>query len=78
MNREVHNYSTKNNFDFHLPNVNLVKYQNGVYYVGIKLYNHLPTDIKNLVRDQKLFEFALRRFLRFSSFIHWRSFITLR
>jgi hypothetical protein len=52
MNREVHNYKTRNKSDFHLPNVNLTKYQKGVYYIGVKLYNHLLTNIKNLVYNQ--------------------------
>ena len=53
MNREVHNYNTRNNSDFHLSSVNLTRYQKGLHYMGIKLYNHLPTDIKNLVHNQK-------------------------
>jgi hypothetical protein len=74
MNREVHSYNTRNNTDFHLPNVNLTKYQKGVYYMGIKLYNHLPTDIKNLVHNQKLFGSFLRRFLHFNSFYSLEEF----
>jgi hypothetical protein len=52
MNREVHNYNTRISSDLHLPNANLTKYQKGVYYMGIKLYYHLPTDIKNLVNNR--------------------------
>jgi hypothetical protein len=53
MNKEVHNYNTRNSSDFHMPNANLTKYQKGVYYMGIKLYNQLPIDIKNSVKNQK-------------------------
>jgi hypothetical protein len=66
MNREVHNYNTRNSSNFHLPNANLTKHI-GVYYMGIELYNHLPTDIKNLVINQKLFGSALKSFLHSNS-----------
>jgi hypothetical protein len=32
-----------------LPTANLTIYQKGVYYSGIKIYNHLPTAIKDFV-----------------------------
>jgi hypothetical protein len=71
MNKEVHNYNTRNSSNFHVPNANLTKYQKGVYCKGIKLYNQLPTDIKNSVNNQKLFGSALK------SFLHCNSFYTL-
>jgi len=30
-----------------------IKYQKGVYYQGIKIYNHLPKTIKDLSGDKK-------------------------
>jgi hypothetical protein len=71
MNREVHNYNTRNSSNFHMPNANLTKYQKGVYYMGFKLYNQLPIDIKNSVNNQKLSGSALK------SFLHSNSFYTL-
>jgi hypothetical protein len=30
-----------------MPNANVTKYKKGVYYTGIKLFNHLPPKIKS-------------------------------
>jgi len=32
--------------NFHQLSVNLTKYQKGVYYLGVKVFNKLPTYIK--------------------------------
>jgi hypothetical protein len=67
MNKEVHNYNI-NSSNFHMPNANLTKYQKGVYYMGMKLFNQLPIDIKNSVNNQKLFGSALKSFFYSNSF----------
>ena len=51
-----------------MPNANLTKYQKGVYYMGIKLFNHLPPKIKSLNYDIKVFKPALKDYLLFHSF----------
>ena len=38
-------------------------FQKGVYYSGIKIYNHLPTAIKDLSGDKNKFKLALNRYL---------------
>jgi hypothetical protein len=43
-----------------MPNTNLTKYQKGVYYTGIKLFNNLPPTIKSLNHDIKVFKPALK------------------
>jgi hypothetical protein len=48
--------------------LNLSKYQKGVYYSGIKIFNHLPQNIKNLSCKVKKFKLALKRFLLMGSF----------
>jgi len=50
MNSEIHGINTRNNSNFHRPLVNLTTYKNGTYYTGIKVFNYLPTHIKNLSR----------------------------
>jgi len=35
-------------FDLYIPKANLTVYKKGVYYSGIKIYNHLPIAIKDL------------------------------
>ena len=43
-------------------------YQKGVYYSGIKIYNHLPTAIKDLSNDKNKFKLALKKYLLHNSF----------
>jgi len=43
-------------------------YQKGVYYSGIKTYNHLPTAIKDLSGDRNKFKLALKRHILHNSF----------
>jgi hypothetical protein len=50
---------------------NLTIYQRGPYYFGIKLFNHLPSSIKELACNAKRFRVAL------SAFLHTKSFYTL-
>jgi hypothetical protein len=39
-NSDIHNISTRYRYNLHVPNTNLSKYQKGVYYSGIKLFNN--------------------------------------
>jgi hypothetical protein len=48
MNSEVHTINTRHTSDLHPPSINLTKYQKRVYYSGIKIFSHLPHNIKNL------------------------------
>jgi hypothetical protein len=45
--------------DLYVPTANLAMYQKSVYYSGIKIYNHLPTAIKDLSGDKNKFKLAL-------------------
>jgi len=51
--------NTRHNDNLHVPSDNLPVYQRGVYYSGIKIFNHLPTAIKNLSDNKKKFQIAL-------------------
>jgi len=55
-------------FDLYVPTASLMVYQKGVYYSGIKIYNHLPTAIKDLSDDVNKFKLALKRYLLHNSF----------
>jgi len=48
-NNEFHQYNTRTNKNLHLPSIHLMKYAKGPYVNTIKVYNHLPKNIKNLV-----------------------------
>jgi hypothetical protein len=62
-NTNVHNLNTGRKYDLHMPNTNLTKYQKGVYYTDIKLFDNLPPTIKSLNRDIKVFKPALKDYL---------------
>jgi len=67
-NSQVHKINTRQTFDLYVPTADLTVYQKGVYYSGIKIYNHLPTVIKDLSDDKNKFKLALKRYLLHNSF----------
>jgi len=67
-NSQVNKINTRQTFDLYIPTANLTIYQKGVYYSGIKIYNHLPTAIKDLANDKNKFNLALKRYLLHNSF----------
>jgi hypothetical protein len=60
-NSQVHKINTRQTFNLYVPMANLTMYQKGVYYSGIKIYNHLPTAIKDLSNDKNKFKLALKK-----------------
>jgi hypothetical protein len=67
-NSQVHKINTRQTSNLSLPTANVATHQNGVYYSGIKIYNHLPTVIKDLFGDKNKFKLALKRYLLHNSF----------
>ena len=67
MDSEIHSINTRNNSDFPLPLINLTTYKNGNYYIGIKVFNYLPTHINNVSHNVNQFRLALRDFIQFHS-----------
>ena len=59
----MHTINTRHNNNLHVPAANLTLYQKGVYYSGIKIFNHLPTTIKNLSDDKNKFQTTLKKSL---------------
>jgi hypothetical protein len=62
-NADVHSVNTRNNLDFHL-----LVYQKGVHYNGVRLFNILPSSIKQLTHDPKRFLTVLKGLLYAHSF----------
>jgi hypothetical protein len=60
-NSQVHKINTRQTFSLYLPSANLALYQKGVYYSGIKIYDHLLTAMKDLSGDKNKFKVALKR-----------------
>jgi hypothetical protein len=67
-NSAIHSINTRQGSDLHLPTNKLAKVQKGVYYSGIRIFNNLPQDIKNLLNDVNKFKQALKKFLLAGSF----------
>jgi len=67
-NYQNHSVHTRFKTNLHLPIANLTKLQKGVYYSGIKIFNNLPHNIKDLANETKLFRNALKRFSLSNSF----------
>jgi len=67
-NNGIHKFGTRQHHSFHHPSANLKKYQTGVFYMGIKIYNSLPTYIKKESINTKKFESLLKNFLCENSF----------
>ena len=66
-NNEIHKYITRNN-NLHPALTNLMKYNNGPYVSGIKVFNHLPQYLKALDHNSLHFRSSLKRFLYHHSF----------
>jgi hypothetical protein len=62
-NSEIHNLNTRYNNNLHVPLTNLTIVQKGVLYSGGRLFNSLPSQIKSLSGDLRLFKRMLKSFL---------------
>ena len=51
-NNESHNLDTIQRNNLYFPQANLIIYQKGAYYSGIKIFNNLPLEIKNVAGNQ--------------------------
>jgi len=60
-NSQVHKINTRQTSDVHVPTANVTIYQKGVYYSEIKIYNYLPTAIKDVSGDKNKFKLVLKR-----------------
>jgi hypothetical protein len=68
VNSEIKDINTRNTLNLHLPISNMSVYQKGTYYSGIKVFNSLPSQIKDLSHKRNQFKRALKNFLYFHSF----------
>ena len=44
VNSEIRHINTRQNANLHQPSVNMTKHQKGVYYLGVEVFNMLPSD----------------------------------
>jgi len=57
-----------------LTQTRLTKCQKGVYFAGIKFFNHLPESIKKLSYSTEKFKSELKKFLLLGSFYSFEEF----
>jgi len=69
-NNENQNLDTKQSSNLYLPQANLTIYQKGAYYSGIKIFNNLPLEVKNIADNQNKLKIALKKILAHSLFLH--------
>jgi len=64
-NNENLNLGTRQSNNLYLPQANLTIYQKGAYYSGIKIFNNLPLEIKNVAgnKKKKKLKIALKKVL---------------
>ena len=63
LNSQIHNIYTLHNDNLHLPSSGLTLIQKAVANSGCKIYNHLPSQIKNISNNAALFKSTLKKFL---------------
>jgi len=68
VNSEMHGIITRQKSYLSQPQANLTLYQKGVHYSGVKVFNNLPPNIRNLFSDVKKFNLELGKYLHLKSF----------
>jgi len=68
VNAEIHHIDTRHHANFHQTSVNMTKYQKGVYCLGVKAFNMLPSYIKTEFDNPKKFKVVLQKLLYKKSF----------
>jgi hypothetical protein len=67
-NQELHGINTKQNTDLHLISVRLTAFKEWAYFTGMRIFNHLPANVKQLANKIELFKSALKIYLLLQSF----------
>lgn len=75
-NSENYSIPTMHSNELHLPQMNLAIYKNRFYYSGVKIFNNLPSDIKNTSGNLKRFKKILKHVLIIHSFYTWEEYCT--
>ena len=71
-----HNCNTRQKNDLHLPHVSLTMYQRGVFYSSIRVFNALPSPIKDISGNPKKFKVVLQHYLLTHSFYNLDEFFS--
>jgi hypothetical protein len=68
LNSENQSIRTRQSNNLYQLMANLTHYQQGVHHPGIKIFNNLPPETKNITGNPKKFKQVLRKFLNAHSF----------
>jgi hypothetical protein len=63
-NSQVHKLNIRSAYDMYYPQTNLAQFQKGICYVGVKIFNHLPIEMKSMSNDTKSFKSKLTTLLQ--------------
>jgi len=72
---EIHGLLTRSKIQLFIPTANITSVQKGITCSGIKIYNHLPSNISNRKNDRKQFKNEVYRYLLNNSFYSVRGFL---
>jgi ABC-type transporter Mla maintaining outer membrane lipid asymmetry ATPase subunit MlaF len=76
-NNDNHHLDTRQRNHLYLPQTKLTIYQKGAYYSGIKIFNNLPLEIKNVAGNQKKkIKIALKKILNTYSFYTMEEYLS--
>ena len=76
-NSKFHQYNTRTNRNLHLPSIHLTKYAKSPYVNGIKVFNHLPENIKILECSPAKFKNVLNNFFHQHPFYSIKEYFEL-
>jgi hypothetical protein len=63
INKNYYEVNTKQNVNLHMYQVNLAKYDKGVYHMAVKVYKELSYNLKANLSNTKKFKIKLKHFL---------------
>lgn len=78
LNSDKHNIRTRHTNNLYQPTTNFTVYQKGVYCMGIRVYNNLPTYIKEESHNPKKFKTCLKHFLHIHYFYSIEEYFNIK
>jgi len=78
INSEIYHINIRQHANLHQPSLNVTKYQKGVYYLGVTMFNILPPYIKTETDNPKKFKLVTQKFLHHNSFYSLEEYFELQ
>ena len=76
-NLNIHGINTRNKNQLHFPTASLSCFQKAVLYSGIRIFNSLPDNTRNLRNDKVQFKTELQKYIVTLSFYSITEFLEL-